>query len=530
MTKIKTLLAYCGIFTLLFASCSKDEPAQLGDVPTGEDFAVLTFNSVLNDLANRSMSKAHFDQVPDCSNETPSSVEITYSVGNGASETVTVAVLSENGDYFTAYSEDLKVLIPSGGSVMVNLEGFKVYSGSNSLIWVAPVRTNGDADQFDGYVEQSLPFSTEVFAGTKPYIDVEVLCFDRRMANEYGYVFFDIIPKTIYPLCLFANYCNADGRHWVADYSIDLYYGVSENNRTQLYSNTQESAMATTSMIEGEFQADPLCLVIPGPPANLANDMPYLTLIVYPMDWNATGSYGDIDNSGVKIQLSWNDVNGLLNTDGTTNEYLHILLGACEDALTGDGTMNPGGGTGGGGNDCVASDPEADCDDDTIPNKCDIDSPFYNTFDCDGDGTLNGDENQGCVDDTDPNCGVTVEPATCDLTITALPQGCLRGIIDGQSGASFTSISGDTGIPMVDANASATLDIGTLGLTRDADGNIDYTFTVGSANVSHYVIKIKDSSDGDVVCVDESDDNSQIEGNFVYPILVWLEANVCPTN
>ena len=340
MKKIKTLLVYCGIFTMLFASCSKDEPVQMD--PSNEDsYATLTFNSLLNDLSNKAMQKAQFSDIPDCMDETPTSVEITLWVaGEVAPRVVTVDVLGDAIDgYFTAYSDLLKIQIANDGndatedSVDFTLLGFKVYAGAD-LLWLAPVRTDGaPINEFAGYVERSLPFDETVIRGSKPYFDVEVLCFDRRMVNEYGYVFFDIVPKTLYPLCLFANYCNADGRHWVADYSIDLYYGL-DTSGIQLYSNTQDDAMASTSIVQGQFQADPLCLVVPGPPANLPTGDDYLTLVVYPMDWNADGSYGDIDNSGVEIQLSWSDVNGLLNDDGTSNEYLHILLGEGEHALS----------------------------------------------------------------------------------------------------------------------------------------------------------------------------------------------------
>ena len=52
-----------------------------------------------------------------------------------------IEILSENGKYFTAYSEGLKVATPTDGSAMVTLDGFEVYSAGGDLIWIAPRRT-----------------------------------------------------------------------------------------------------------------------------------------------------------------------------------------------------------------------------------------------------------------------------------------------------------------------------------------------------------------------------------------------------
>lgn len=387
MKKYTNIYAMVAVLMLLFASCSTEKIESPIDDSKSESLD-LTFGAILNDLANRSMNKDHFNQVPDCSDAEPAFAVIGLSVDGVVQPNVTVAILSDSDGYFTAYSEALKILVPSGDSVTITLNSFMVYDGDPSLpaseiIWIAP-KESVDGE-FDGYVAKPLPFNFELEAGTKPYIDIEVLCFDRRMVNEYGYVFFDVVPKTIYPLCLFVNYCNEDGRHWVADYAIDLYFGTDANG-IQLYSNSNPNAMATTGTGDGGYFAEPLCLVIPGPPANLDNDDPYLYLVIYPQDWGGTGNYGDIENTGVPVQLSWNMVNELLNDDGTTNEYLHLLVGECEDALDGDGTI-PGGG---GGNECDLNDPEANCDGDDLLNKCDPDNPNYSTFDCDGDDVLNG--------------------------------------------------------------------------------------------------------------------------------------------
>lgn len=415
MKFINKYIALVAVFAMMFTSCSKDESSKVLD--DAELQAVeITFGASLNDLVDRaaqSISKDHFNTIPDCSDAEPAVARIDFSYG-GSSYQTDVAILKDANGYFTDYSEDLKILVPNNGQVTISLDGFMVYDGdpdtTGNLIWVAPKESDGD---FDGYVDQALPFDFTVEDGTKPYIDVEVLCFDRRMVNEYGYVFFDILPEVIYPLCLFVNYCDEDGRHYVADYSIDLYFGEDASG-IQLYDHTESSAMASTGDYgDGQYYADPLCLVVPGPPANLDDNEPYLYMVLYPQDWDGTS---DIDNSPIQgITLSWNMVKSLLNGDGTTNEYYHLLIGECEGALTGDGSGGNGGGTG-----------DTDLDNDGVDNDVDQcpNTPAGATVnavgcpDSDGDGVYDNDDlceetptgttvdEDGCpVDIGGPDCG-----------------------------------------------------------------------------------------------------------------------------
>ncbi|MCB7480654.1 hypothetical protein [Christiangramia sediminis] len=522
MKIINKYLAIVAIVALLFTSCSKDETSPVASDDPEATSVDLSFGALLNDLANRGMNKAHFDQIPDCSEGEPAVAVVDFSYG-GSDYTAVVDILEDENGYFTDYSEVLKIPVANNSSVTVTLNGFMVYDGDpegdGDLIWIAPKRTEGaPLDQFDGYVDRSLPFDFEVEDGTKPYISVEVLCFDRRMVNEYGYVFFDILPETIYPLCLFVNYCDENGRHYVADYSVDLYFGTDDTG-IQLYDHEDDaSAMATTGDYgDGEYYADPLCLVIPGPPANLDDDEPYLYLIVYPQDWDGTGN---IDNTPVPVLLTWEAVEELLNSDGSTNEYLHLLVGECEDALEGDETI----GGGGNGSGCNPSNPEADCDDDDTLNKCDTDNPNYAGFDCDGDDIPNGQEASGCVNNPSPDCG-TVEPTACDLTISDPSTGCFRAIVLDQTASSYAEVNQNTGIPIVDASQPL-IDAATFGITLTGAG-IEYNWNSGSATVPEYLVEIKDSENGDVFCVDQNDPNSTVEGTFTYPIYIRVTGNVC---
>ena len=547
MKNIYRYLAYVVVLAMLFTSCSKDEATTSPTDDPAVNSVDLTFGAMLNDLSNRAMAqnKSHFDQVPDCSDAEPAIARIGFSYGGNSYET-DVAILSDEDGYFTDYSEDLKIPVPNNGSVEVTLDSFMVYDGDpdgdGELIWIAPIES--EAGEFDGYVDTALPFSFEVQDGTKPYIDVEVLCFDRRMVNEYGYVFFDILPEVIYPLCLFVNYCDENGRHYVADYSVDLYFGTDDTG-IQLYDHTEESAMAMTGDYgEGMYYADPLCLVVPGPPVNLPSNQPYLYLVIYPEDWDGTG---DIDNTPTEgIQLTWDMVSGYLNDDGETNEYHHVLIGECEDAIDG--------GDGNGGTECNPSDPEADCDNDDILNKCDTTNANWAGFDCDGDEIPNGqddcpedatnscadpceglggdtdgddicDDNEieGCENDADPNCG---QVSDCEWTIADPATNCFRVSLNGE-GDSFLEINQDTGVPLIEEGEIVSA--GTFGITLTG-GGIEYTFDTGTATVPEFNIQISDSSGGAVACSDQDDDNNVVEGSFIYPIYVRVAANICEPN
>ncbi len=370
------------IFALLFTSCSKEE-TNIPKEP-GEETAVLSFGAVLNDLANRSMTKGHFDQIPTCSSEDPAVARIQFSYG-GNTYNVDVDILEDEQGYFTDYAEELKIPV-TGASTTVTLEEFMVYNGdpddeNTSLIWIAPIASEENPNQFDGYVDNPLPFDIIVQAGTKPYIDVEVLCFDRRNVNEYGYPFFDIIPGQLVPLCFFANYCpTPDGRHFVGNYSVALYY-LDGEDRVTLYSDS------TPDLDNDNNSADPVCLVVPESPFDNP-DEDYLFYVITPEDW--MGTYGDIDNTPLpEVGLSWSDVEDLLNDDGETNEYIHLFIGC-------DG--NPGG-----GDDCTTN--GGDVDEDGI---CDNEDGCINGVgpDCPGGGddctTSGGDaDGDGICDNTD---------------------------------------------------------------------------------------------------------------------------------
>lgn len=368
MRNFKLYMGFVAIFALLMTSCSKDETPA---VNPGNDGAVaIQFGAVLNDLGTRAMSKAPFDQIPDCSDEAPATAAIEFSYG-GNDYSTTVDILHDDSGYFTDYSADLKIPVSDGGSVTVTLNGFLVYDAADNLIWAAPVVT--PESDFAGYVDQALPFDFEVRDGTKPYINVDVLCFDRRMVNEYGYPFFDVIPNMGTTLCFFANYCDG-GRHYVANYSLDVQYWTG-SEWIDIYGGE------TPVVDNADHSADPLCLLIPDSPLD-DSSMNYLRYRVTPLSWD--GYYGTIDETPTGwVELSWDDVESTFNDDGSS-EYIHLFLGCDIPSDDCQGIPVPGDRDG----DCVP-DEDDDCPDTygTEPNGCMPNDDCIGA-DPDGDGVL----------------------------------------------------------------------------------------------------------------------------------------------
>ena len=324
MKNFKNYLSTLVVIALLFTSCSKDEVGTPID-DTNSESVVLTFGAVLNDLANRSTNKAHFDQVPTCSDADPAFAIIGFSVDGEENPDVTVAILSDSNGYFTAYSEALKILVPSGESVTITLNSFIVYDGDPSIsgseiIWIAPIED--EEGEFDGYVENPLPFDFELEAGTKPYIDIEVLCFDRRMVNEYGYVFFDITDKELIELCLFGNFCTPEGRHYVANYSVDVWMLNSDGSLgTQLY----DDVTRISTLVNGEYAASPLCLVLPDDTDVDESYYIEISILDGPNYDTTPGLVKTLTITDAGVRVFFNDE--------VTSEYAHFFVDCDEDDI-----------------------------------------------------------------------------------------------------------------------------------------------------------------------------------------------------
>ena len=323
MKTFKFHLVLLAVIGLVISSCNKEEPV-LNDPEISKDMAFLSFGPVLNDIINRAALKQQISDLPACSDSTPAFAQLSITYGDSDTPVdLIVEILSDENGFFTAYDKDLEIPIPSGSStVTVTLTDFLVWNDNagspGEIIWAAPKA----GSEYAALVDQPLPATWDLTAGSKTYVDIPVLCFDDRQVNLYGYLFFDIIPTEVSTLCFFANYCNIAGRHYTANYSLDLYLGTS-NSGVPLYLD-----QTPTTGNDEEFYADPICLAVPSPQNGIGDDDPYLYYEITLTDWpNNYGTAGDYVETGT---LTWNEVQGLLNNDGTTADYKHIYIN-CED-------------------------------------------------------------------------------------------------------------------------------------------------------------------------------------------------------
>ena len=453
MRILNKYLALFAIISMFFTSCTKDETVQgVGDVPN--DVASLYLGPNLADYYNQTRQQEQ--EIPECSEEAPAYAQIRLEYGddNTVIETI-VGISSDEQGLFTEYSDDLEIPIPAGETtVSVTLTDFVVWSDDGGspgeVIWVAPK----DGSEYAMFVDDPLENTFTLRAGSKNYVNVDVLCFDDREVNLYGYQFFDITPVPLYNFCVFANYCTDSGRHYTANYSFALYEydGNREDGKGEMI---YEGLSPNTGMTEdGTYWADPLCIVIPGPPEGVASDVPYLVFEATLEDWDPYYTAEDDDESMISVELSWDMIQMLFDEDGDdeTTEYYHIFFN-CEESdgpvecdlqdpeadCDGDGVPNgvddcpqvapevdeDGDGCEDPAQECDKADPDADCDNDGTLNKCDMDNPNYATFDCDGDGVPNGqddcpevaptvdEDGDGCEDPTQ-GCDQTDPDADCD--------------------------------------------------------------------------------------------------------------------
>ncbi len=418
MKKIKQFISFFVVFALVFASCSKEEAGNGID----SEKATLSFGAILTDMAtNRAASKAHLADFPECTVDAPVYVEVVLMQGEDyivGTEDEPYRVDLAAGEIFTVEDPELE-LIPG----TYNLTHFAVYNAEGDVIWIAP-RANGS---LAGYVDSTLPMAINLGPGVKKYVDVSVLCFDNRDVNEYGYLFYELNTNVALEFCFFANYCDSTGRHFPARYSVNIWKGLNANG-TPLYTNVENNV---SQYDNGDFYASPLCFALPD---NDDVNEDYLYYEVTLLDWD--DNYGTVP-AGTKITgtLSKQDI---LNNfgDGDEVEYEHIRFGCGDDGNGGgetptdsdndgipdseddcDNEAGPASNNGCPVVTCDQTDANADCDNDGVLNKCDRDNPNYNTFDCDGDTVLNGQDgcpsvagpvsNNGCpvtaCDKTDPN-------------------------------------------------------------------------------------------------------------------------------
>ena len=431
MRFLKKYMAFIALIALLFSSCSKDETANVdGDV--ADNAASIYFGPVLADLENQ-ISRQQEQDVPECSTDDPAYAQIILTYGDDDTPVeVVVEILQDDQGLFTAYDEALEIPIPSGETtVSVTLTDFVVWNDVDGApgmpIWVAPK----EGSEYATFVSDPLSNTFSLRAGSKNYVNVDVICFDDRDVNLYGYQFFDINPVPLYEFCVFANYCTDAGRHYTADYSFALYTYDAEaedGKGDMIYSDLSPN----TGNDDGTFWADPLCVAIPGP-GDLGADEPYLVFEATLSNWADYYTAEDDDVTVITETLTWNMIGELLNRDGNdeTTNYWHIFFNCADDDVPvcdlddpdadcdNDGIQN-------GQDNCpqIANEDQADFDEDGIGDVCDPDidnDGVPNAEDeCDNEVPVVDENGDGCEDE---DTGCDPEDATADCDNDGVPNG-----------------------------------------------------------------------------------------------------------
>ena len=159
-------------------------------------------------------------------------------------------------------------------------------------------------------------------AGVKKYVDVDVLCFDDRMVNAYGYLFFDLEDNEAVEFCAFANYCDPNGRHFSANYTLSIWEGT-EASGDPFFTGSP----TTGTNDQGDFFAEALCAVIPIPEMGVTADEPYLYYELVLEDWEE--NYGSAEPETISGTLSWDQVTANFTGEDEI-EYTHFRFG-CEE-------------------------------------------------------------------------------------------------------------------------------------------------------------------------------------------------------
>lgn len=325
MRKINLYVATMAMFLMIFTSCTKDDPA----IDTSEK-ATLSFGAVLDDLVAKTANRQALDELPACTDDAPAYVRIVVLQDGNAvvgTQDEPYRVDLVEGQLFTEEDPELK-LVPGD----YTLDHFSVFNADDELIWISP-RAGSDMAMF---LDVTLPIDISLGAGVKKYVEVPVLCYDDRDVNEYGYLFFELTPTKAYEFCLFANYCDDEGKHYTANYSVDMWLGTDATG-TPLYTDLMPDTGVDDN---GDFYARPVCMALP---VNDNMDEDYIYWEATLLDWEE--NYGTITPIVLSGTLSRSDIEANFGPDGTV-EYAHLRFNCpppggepgigCLPAISGD--------------------------------------------------------------------------------------------------------------------------------------------------------------------------------------------------
>lgn len=315
--------SFISILILLFilSSCSSDDSVIQDSTKSS-----LSFGIELKDFTlNNSESKQTASNIPVCSDADPAYAELIISKDGVPAVGTTnspyrLALLHSNvngvEEIFTEESSDLEL---EPGSY--TLEYFQVHDGAGNVIWTAPLGNNSTG--FAKFVNNPLPLQINLGAGVKKYVEVDVLCFDDRFVNQYGYSFFQLEGTEVIEFCIFGNYCLENGRHAdAAKYSISIwnYSGnPNEPKGANLYTDVENSIIITDFEDQSETSAEPLCFILPD---KAGTDEYYLELRLLEFGY-------EFEEAVIRKGVFTDEDVKMLFTEGNSLNYYHFREGNC---------------------------------------------------------------------------------------------------------------------------------------------------------------------------------------------------------
>lgn len=308
MRNFKLYTCFLVMFALFFTSCSTEEE---GSASLENEKATISFGAMLNDLDNnRSSLKQAVGDIPACSEDAVVYVEIILSSGG-------VDVVGTEGDPFRIdlvagqlFTEEVAELELVAGDY--SLDFFTVHSMDGTVLWVAPVA----GSELSSFVGNPLPLNISLGAGVKKYVDVSVLCYDDRMVNEYGYLFFQLDPTQAIQFCLFGNYCDESGRHYTAAYSVDVWNYSDGQIGSVLYSGITNTVELND---QGDYASSPVCFYLPD---TAGDDEYYFEITLLNSD-----AYGEVTESIIREGVITDGDVRNLHIGENDSDYYHLRQG-----------------------------------------------------------------------------------------------------------------------------------------------------------------------------------------------------------